>query len=183
VRKSGNCPCCIVWNQGTVYIPPLLSPFPSLLQAKVAEPCKSGGERVGKVDWHRKHLRHLPHSPSVPRSWRVFNLRFVMAQAATLCPPGLGRCRAVEHERFLLRKPQGISRHVSRQGKAAIAASRQPMAGAGESVLIAGGGPAGLCAAMVLANRGYKGITVVEKRESPQDADPLRSFSYSIDER
>jgi 2-polyprenyl-6-methoxyphenol hydroxylase-like FAD-dependent oxidoreductase len=51
------------------------------------------------------------------------------------------------------------------------------------NVLIIGGGPAGLGAALMLAKRGWKNITVLEKRPSADYYEPDKSFSYQIDGR
>ena len=52
-----------------------------------------------------------------------------------------------------------------------------------DKVLIIGGGPAGLGAALMLAKRGWKDITVLEKRPSADYYEPDKSFSYQIDGR
>ncbi|MEH2466813.1 FAD-dependent oxidoreductase [Nostoc sp.] len=46
-----------------------------------------------------------------------------------------------------------------------------------------GGGPAGLGTALMLAKRGWKDITVIEKRQSADYYEPDKSFSYQIDGR
>ena len=51
------------------------------------------------------------------------------------------------------------------------------------NVVIIGGGPAGLGAALMLAKRGWKDITVLEKRPSADYYEPDKSFSYRIDGR
>eukprot|EP01025_Chloroclados_australasicus_P003270 TRINITY_DN1075_c0_g1_i7.p1 TRINITY_DN1075_c0_g1~~TRINITY_DN1075_c0_g1_i7.p1 ORF type:complete len:556 (+),score=67.53 TRINITY_DN1075_c0_g1_i7:191-1858(+) len=50
-------------------------------------------------------------------------------------------------------------------------------------VVIVGGGPAGLGAAMMLAKRGWDNITVLEKRSSASFYEPDRSYSYLISGR
>jgi 2-polyprenyl-6-methoxyphenol hydroxylase-like FAD-dependent oxidoreductase len=45
-----------------------------------------------------------------------------------------------------------------------------------QGVVIVGGGPAGLSAALMLAKRGWKDITVVEQQKSVTFADPDRSY-------
>ncbi len=50
-------------------------------------------------------------------------------------------------------------------------------------VVIIGGGPAGLGAALMLAKRGWTEITVLEKRPSADYYEPDKSFSYQIDGR
>ncbi|RUR78777.1 FAD-dependent oxidoreductase [Chlorogloeopsis fritschii PCC 9212] len=51
------------------------------------------------------------------------------------------------------------------------------------NVLIVGGGPAGLATALMLAKRGWKNITVLEKRPTAGYYEPDKSFSYQIDGR
>jgi len=48
------------------------------------------------------------------------------------------------------------------------------------STLVIGGGPTGLATAIMLAMRGYKDITVVEKNPSPDFFQPDKSFLYQI---
>ncbi|MEH2276959.1 MAG: NAD(P)/FAD-dependent oxidoreductase [Nostoc sp.] len=52
-----------------------------------------------------------------------------------------------------------------------------------KNVVIMGGGPAGLSTALMLAKRGWKDITVIEKRPSADYYEPDKSFSYQIDGR
>ncbi|MEH2117337.1 FAD-dependent oxidoreductase [Nostoc sp.] len=52
-----------------------------------------------------------------------------------------------------------------------------------KNVVIMGGGPAGLGTALMLAKRGWKDITVIEKRPSADYYEPDKSFSYQIDGR
>lgn len=52
-----------------------------------------------------------------------------------------------------------------------------------KNVVIIGGGPAGLGTALMLARRGWKDITVIEKRPSADYSEPDKSFSYQIDGR
>ena len=52
-----------------------------------------------------------------------------------------------------------------------------------QNVLIVGGGPAGLATALMLAKRGWKNITVLEKRPAPDYYEPDKSFNYLIDGR
>ncbi|TAE56141.1 MAG: FAD-dependent monooxygenase [Nostocales cyanobacterium] len=52
-----------------------------------------------------------------------------------------------------------------------------------QNAIIIGGGPAGLGAALMLAKRGWKDITVIEKRPSADYYEPDKSFSYQIDGR
>jgi kynurenine 3-monooxygenase len=51
------------------------------------------------------------------------------------------------------------------------------------NVLIVGGGPAGLATALMLAKRGWKNITVLEKRPAADYYEPDKSFNYQIDGR
>jgi kynurenine 3-monooxygenase len=52
-----------------------------------------------------------------------------------------------------------------------------------QDVLIVGGGPAGLATALMLAKRGWKNITVLEKRPTADYYEPDKSFNYAIDGR
>ncbi|BAZ09224.1 hypothetical protein NIES4071_10310 [Calothrix sp. NIES-4071] len=52
-----------------------------------------------------------------------------------------------------------------------------------QDVLIVGGGPAGLATALMLAKRGWKNITVLEKRPTADYYEPDKAFNYSIDGR
>lgn len=52
-----------------------------------------------------------------------------------------------------------------------------------EKVVIVGGGPAGLTTALMLANRGYGNIVVLEKYNSDDYYKSDRSYSYTIDGR
>jgi alkyl hydroperoxide reductase subunit AhpF len=51
------------------------------------------------------------------------------------------------------------------------------------NVLIVGGDPAGLAATLMLAKRGWKNITILEKRPAPDYYEPDKSFNYLIDGR
>ncbi len=50
-------------------------------------------------------------------------------------------------------------------------------------ILIVGGGPAGFASALMLAKRGWKNITVLEKRPEADYYEPDKSFNYLIDGR
>ena len=52
-----------------------------------------------------------------------------------------------------------------------------------QEVLIVGGGPAGFATALMLAKRGWKNITVLEKRPNADYYEPDKSFNYLIDGR
>lgn len=52
-----------------------------------------------------------------------------------------------------------------------------------QPVLIVGGGPSGFATALMLAKRGWKNITVLEKRPSADYYEPDKSFNYLIDGR
>lgn len=51
------------------------------------------------------------------------------------------------------------------------------------SVLICGGGPAGLAAALVFNDLGWDRVTVVERRQSPSDFEKNKAFNYQLDPR
>ncbi len=52
-----------------------------------------------------------------------------------------------------------------------------------QKVVIIGGGPAGLATALILAQRGWTNINVLEKRPTADYYEPDKSFSYQIDGR
>ena len=52
-----------------------------------------------------------------------------------------------------------------------------------QQVLIVGGGPAGFATGLMLAKRGWKNITVLEKRPSADYYEPDKAFNYLIDGR
>ncbi|NBD33191.1 MAG: FAD-dependent oxidoreductase, partial [Cyanobacteria bacterium] len=52
-----------------------------------------------------------------------------------------------------------------------------------KKIVIVGGGPAGFGTALMLAQRGWKDITVIEKRPAADYYEPDKSFSYQIDGR
>lgn len=52
-----------------------------------------------------------------------------------------------------------------------------------QKTLIVGGGPAGFATALMLAKRGWRDITVLEKRPSADYYEPDKSFNYLIDGR
>lgn len=51
------------------------------------------------------------------------------------------------------------------------------------SVLICGGGPAGLAAALLLKSRGWRDIVLVERRPTPDAFERSKSFNYQLDGR
>jgi kynurenine 3-monooxygenase len=59
----------------------------------------------------------------------------------------------------------------------------QPFSPSCRNVLIIGGGPTGLAAALMLAKRGWTEITVLEKRVAANYYEPDKSFNYLIDGR
>jgi kynurenine 3-monooxygenase len=69
-----------------------------------------------------------------------------------------------------------VATAIDRQQSTPIPASRC-------NVLIVGGGPAGLATALMLAQRGWTEITVLEKRMAVNDYEPDKSFNYLIDAR
>ncbi|MGB3653343.1 MAG: NAD(P)/FAD-dependent oxidoreductase [Rivularia sp. (in: cyanobacteria)] len=52
-----------------------------------------------------------------------------------------------------------------------------------QQILIVGGGPGGFATALMLAKRGWKNITVLEKRPTADYYEPDKSFNYLIDGR
>ena len=56
-------------------------------------------------------------------------------------------------------------------------------AGKGRQVLICGGGPSGLAAALLFADLGWDDIVLIEKRAGPADFEPDKAFNYQIDPR
>ncbi len=52
-----------------------------------------------------------------------------------------------------------------------------------DRVAIVGGGPAGLATALMLANRGWTNITVLERRAAADYYEPEKSYNYLIDAR
>ncbi|MDY6898209.1 MAG: NAD(P)/FAD-dependent oxidoreductase [Cyanobacteriota bacterium] len=52
-----------------------------------------------------------------------------------------------------------------------------------QQILIVGGGPAGFATALIFAKRGWKDITVLEKRPSADYYEPDKAFNYLIDGR
>jgi 2-polyprenyl-6-methoxyphenol hydroxylase-like FAD-dependent oxidoreductase len=56
-------------------------------------------------------------------------------------------------------------------------------AGPHRQILICGGGPAGLAAALLFADLGWDEIILVERRDGPADFEPNKAFNYQIDPR
>ncbi len=52
-----------------------------------------------------------------------------------------------------------------------------------QQILICGGGPSGLAAALLFADLGWDDIIVVERRAGPDDFEPNKAFNYQIDPR
>lgn len=52
-----------------------------------------------------------------------------------------------------------------------------------QKTVIVGGGPSGLATALMLAKRGWRNITVLEKRQTADYYEPDKAFSYQIDGR
>ena len=74
-------------------------------------------------------------------------------------------------------------------GAAASPIARSPRAVSPRSVVaeantavVAGGGPAGLATALILAQRGFD-VTVLEKRAEPNPYEPQRAYLYLVDGR
>ncbi|HEY9663699.1 MAG TPA: FAD-dependent oxidoreductase, partial [Allocoleopsis sp.] len=72
---------------------------------------------------------------------------------------------------------------MSTQPSTTQPSTTQPLSSSCRNVLIVGGGPAGLAAALMLAKRGWTEITVLEKRVAADYYEPDKSFSYLIDGR
>ncbi|CAM9371877.1 unnamed protein product, partial [Ectocarpus fasciculatus] len=52
-----------------------------------------------------------------------------------------------------------------------------------EGAVIVGGGPSGLATALMLAKRGWRDISVIERTPSADYFDPRVAFVYQIDRR
>jgi len=52
-----------------------------------------------------------------------------------------------------------------------------------QQIVISGGGPGGLAAALLFADLGWKEIILVERRPSPSDFEKNKAFNYQIDPR
>ncbi|MEP3226465.1 MAG: NAD(P)/FAD-dependent oxidoreductase [Parasphingorhabdus sp.] len=52
-----------------------------------------------------------------------------------------------------------------------------------KQVIISGGGPSGLAAALLFAEQGWQEILVIERRASPTDFEKSKAFNYQIDPR
>ncbi|WP_417608347.1 FAD-dependent oxidoreductase [Parasphingorhabdus sp.] len=55
--------------------------------------------------------------------------------------------------------------------------------GENRQILISGGGPSGLAAALLFHDMGWEDIVVVEPRSSPEDFEKNKAFNYLVDER
>ena len=52
-----------------------------------------------------------------------------------------------------------------------------------KQIVICGGGPSGLAAALLFADLGWEDIILVERRQSPGDFEKNKAFNYQVDPR
>ncbi|CAN0421810.1 unnamed protein product [Discosporangium mesarthrocarpum] len=76
-----------------------------------------------------------------------------------------------------------LSLHQKTSSRGGALMSSGPQEGAKDGAVVVGGGPTGMATALMLAKRGWTGITVLERNPSASYFDPNVAFVYQIDAR